>query len=50
MKPLSFVNWRSVHAMFCGLMWIIAVILAVVVIMHVALPAATVHHATRVVR
>jgi hypothetical protein len=50
MKPLLFVNWRSVHAMFCGLMWIIAVILAVVVIVHVALSADTVHHAARVMR
>jgi hypothetical protein len=50
MRPLLFVNWRRVHAMFCWLMWIIAAILAVVVIVHAALPAGAVHDAARNVR
>jgi hypothetical protein len=50
MKPLMFVNWRSVHAAFCGLMWLIAVVLAVVVLAHTAMPADAAHHATRVMR
>jgi hypothetical protein len=49
-KPLLFVNWRRVHAMFCALMWMIAVVLAVVVIAHAALPADSAHHAVRMVR
>jgi hypothetical protein len=49
-KPLLFVNWRRVHAMFCGLMWIIVVILAVVVIVHTALPAESAHQAVRILR
>jgi hypothetical protein len=50
MKPLLFVNWRRVHAMFCGLMWLIAVVLAVVVLAHAATPADAAHHAVRMVR
>jgi hypothetical protein len=50
MKPLLFVNWRSVHNVFCGLMWLIAIVLAVVVLAHTALPAQSAHHATRVMR
>jgi hypothetical protein len=49
-KPLLFVNWRRVHAMFCGSMWIIAVILAVVVIIHTALPAESAHQAARIMK
>ena len=59
MRPLLFVNWRSVHAIFCGVMWVIAVVLAVVVLAHTSLPAgshtavpasSTLHHASRMVR
>ncbi len=35
MGPLGFVNWRSVNAYFCLLMWLVAVILAVIVLGHV---------------
>jgi hypothetical protein len=50
MRPLLFVNWRSVHRAFCGVMWVIAVVLAVVVLVHVGLPAESGHHAAHVVR
>ena len=50
MRPLLFVNWRSVHRGFCGVMWVVAVVLAVVVLVHVAMPAESAHHATHVVR
>lgn len=50
MRPLLFVNWRSVHRGFCGLMWVIAVILAVVLLAHAALPAGSGHHAAHIVR
>jgi hypothetical protein len=46
MKPLLFVNWRSVHAGFCVVMWIVAAILAIVVAVHVAVPADAAHHVT----
>ena len=50
MKPLLFVNWRRVHARFCVIMWIIAVILAAVVIAHLAAPADAANHAAATVR
>jgi hypothetical protein len=50
MRPLLFVNWRSVHAVFCGLMWVIAVVLAVVVLSHTALSPGPAHHAVHMVR
>ena len=50
MRPLLFVNWRSVHRGFCGVMWVIAVVLAVVVLAHVGMPAESGHHAAHVVR
>ena len=50
MRPLLFVNWRSVHHGFCGVMWVIAVVLAVVVLAHVGTAAESAHHAAHVVR
>ena len=35
MKPLLFVNWRQVSSRFTALMWLVACILAVVVLVHV---------------
>jgi hypothetical protein len=49
MRPLLFVNWRSVHRGFCGVMWVIAIVLAVVVLSHVGLVESG-HHAAHVVR
>jgi hypothetical protein len=49
-KPLLFVNWRRVHARFCVIMWIIAVILAAVVIAHLAAPSDAANHAAATVR
>ena len=43
MRPLLFVNWRSVHRAFCGVMWLIAVVLAVVVLAHIGMPAQSAH-------
>jgi hypothetical protein len=34
MRPLSFVNWRSVNRGFCCVMWGIVLVLAVVVLAH----------------
>jgi hypothetical protein len=49
MRPLLFVNWRSVHRGFCGVMWVIAIVLAVVVLSHIGLVESG-HHAAHVVR
>jgi hypothetical protein len=50
MRPLLFINWRSVHRGFCGVLWVIAVVLAVVVLSHIGMPAESGHHAAHVVR
>jgi uncharacterized membrane protein YdfJ with MMPL/SSD domain len=34
MNPLLFVNWHRVHRRFRALMWIVACVLAVVVLFH----------------
>jgi len=34
MRPLLFVNWRQVSSRFTALMWLVACILAVVVLLH----------------
>jgi len=36
MRPLLFVNWSSVNARFTALMWAVAIVLAIVVLAHVA--------------
>ncbi len=49
MRPLSFVDWRTLNALFCGLMWLVVLVLAVVIVTH-ALPASpAVHHGSRLV-
>ena len=50
MHPLLFVNWRSVNAMFRGLMWLVAVALAVVVVIHLVPGAPAVHHSAQALR
>ncbi len=44
MGPLAFVNWRVVNEHFCTLMWVIAVVLAVVVLTHLGGSSADAHH------
>ncbi|HEY2161589.1 MAG TPA: hypothetical protein VGH24_09805 [Solirubrobacteraceae bacterium] len=36
MGPLQLANWREINRLFCGLVWIVAVVLAVVIIGHLA--------------
>jgi hypothetical protein len=36
MSPLQLANWREINRLFCVLMWVVAVGLAVVIIGHVA--------------
>lgn len=35
---MQFVDWRAVNAAFCGLMWLVVVVLALVILAH-GLPA-----------
>ena len=51
MHPLQFVNWSSVSSMFRGLMWIVAIALAGVIIIHLMPDVSSAHHAaTRLMR
>ncbi len=51
MGPLLFVNWSSVSSMFRGLMWIVAILLASVIIIHLMPDSSSAHHAaTRLMR
>jgi hypothetical protein len=38
-----FVDWRTVNAVFCGAMWILVLVLAVVIVVH-KVPAAPPAH------
>lgn len=49
MNPLLFVNWRAVSSMFRGLMWLIAIVLAGVIVVHL-LPTTPAHHAIQLMR
>jgi hypothetical protein len=50
MHPLLFVNWSSVSSMFRALMWIMAIVLAGVIIVHLVPGSAPAHHAVRLMR
>ena len=45
MHPLLFVNWSSVSSMFRGLMWIAAIVLAAVIVIHLMPGSPSGHHA-----
>lgn len=50
MHPLLFVNWSSVNVMFRGLMWIVAIVLAGVIVTHLMPATPPVHHSVRLIR
>jgi hypothetical protein len=50
MHPLLFVNWSSVSRMFRGLMWLCAIALAAVIVIHLIPASPAAHHAARVLR
>ena len=50
MHPLLFVNWCSVNRMFRGLMWLCAIALAAVIVVHLTASPTPPHHAIRVLR
>lgn len=39
-----FVDWRAVNAIFCGVIWVLAGVLALVIIVHRLPPQPPVHH------
>jgi hypothetical protein len=50
MNPLLFANWSAVSSMFRGLMWIVAIVLAGVIVVHLVPDASSAHHAARLMR
>jgi hypothetical protein len=50
MHPLLFVNWSSVSRLFRGLMWLVAIVLAGVIVVHLVPTAPAAHHAARLLR
>jgi hypothetical protein len=50
MRPLLFVNWSSVNRMFRGLMWLCAIALATVIVVHLIPASAPVRHSIRALR
>jgi hypothetical protein len=50
MHPLLFVNWSSVSRMFRGLMWLCAIALATVIVVHLIPASPPAHDAIRVLR
>jgi len=50
MHPLLFVNWSSVSSMFRGLMWIVAIVLIGVIVVHLVPATPETHHALRLMR
>jgi hypothetical protein len=47
MSPLLFVNWRRVNSLFCAVMWIVAIVLAAVIIGELMAAAPHVQQAAR---
>ncbi len=50
MHPLLFVNWASVSRMFRGLMWLCAIALATVIVVHLMPASAPAHNSVRLLR
>jgi hypothetical protein len=45
-QPLGFVNWRSVNRYFCALMWLVAIVLALILLSHLGHTAPAAHAST----
>ncbi|MBV8946128.1 MAG: hypothetical protein JO286_12115 [Solirubrobacterales bacterium] len=50
MNPLLFVDWRAVSSMFRGLMWLVAIVLAGLIVVHLLLATPPVHHSMQIMR
>ena len=44
MGPLTYVDWRKLNALFCALMWAVALVLGVYVLCLVVPQSSTVQH------
>jgi hypothetical protein len=48
---MPFENWHTVNAVYCGLMWFLAIVLALVILVHgVPQGAPPAHHAVPPIR
>lgn len=50
MRPLLFVNWSAVNTLFRGLMWVVAIALVVVIVIHLLPATPPAHHPVRALR
>jgi hypothetical protein len=50
MHPLLFVNWSSVNTLFRGAMWIVVLVLAAVIVVHLMGTSPAAHHSLRLLR
>ncbi len=50
MHPLLFVNWSAVNVRFRALMWLVAIVLAAVIVVHLMPTSPPVHHSLRLLR
>jgi hypothetical protein len=50
MRPLLFVNWPAVNRMFRGVIWLCAIALATVIVLHLIPVLAPAHHAAHGLR
>ncbi|MBV8217144.1 MAG: hypothetical protein JO325_01660 [Solirubrobacterales bacterium] len=50
MHPLLFVNWASVGRMFRALMWLVAIVLAGVIVIHLVPATPAAHHTAQLLR
>ena len=50
MHPLLFVNWSSVSSLFRGLMWLAAIVLAAVIVVHLIPASPPAHQTAHVLR
>jgi hypothetical protein len=48
-QPLAFVNWRTVNRYFCAVMWLVAFVLALIVITHLVHATHAAHPAAIVI-
>jgi hypothetical protein len=46
-RKMMFVNWREVNALFCALIWMVALVLILVILAHAIGPSTPVRHPPR---
>lgn len=48
MNPLLFADWTHIHRVFCGLMWLTAAVLLLVIFWHTG-PSSAVTHGSSII-